>query len=178
MKGILASFKAIPEWKLKAVRCALFLCIGGMLWEVNDLLDDNANHPLLSPEASVMNSRFDEYGDQYAIAHKAEPISYAKIWANPLTRMAFAFSLALLAGSLFRTIWNGAIAFILVILIGGFLIGKSTFLEAVDHIVLGRVIGPTWNWLLSEMQMVGQYFWQSMSAAIAAVVGLVLGLLK
>lgn len=128
MEKIWSLYSGFADWKRRWIVIALLICVGGILWEVNDLLQENQNHPLINPGSDLTPMRFDENGDAYAIA-KPGALPYAKIWSNPLTRISFIFMLALIMGSLVRGLTRGVVVLVVLILLTIVLCGQSSVLN-------------------------------------------------
>ncbi|MDF1753906.1 MAG: hypothetical protein P1U89_14080 [Verrucomicrobiales bacterium] len=157
---------------------ALLTGMAGMLWETNDLISENPNHPLIAPEASLMNLQYDEYGDPYARSERIKPLSYAKIWSSPLTQVCLAFIVAIVIGSLFRSLIRGVLTLLAVISLAALLVGRENLIDQLMIRDTSTMLDPAKDWLVTQSEIARQYFVSSLHSTLAVATGLFMGMKK
>ena len=154
------------------------IALAGMLWQTNDLIDENPNHPVLSPNGGVPESRFDEFGDPYAMHKDSKPLPYAKIWSSPITRIAISFFLALLVGSLFRSLAKGSMTLAVILILISLLVGRQAVFDFLAQCKDPDLFDSAKTWITDQSGSVKNFVRNSLPSTGAAAVGLILGLLK
>ncbi len=157
---------------------AAILVAAGMLWETNDLLEENQDHPWISAEHRVSPIQYDEYGDPIATSERPRELSYAKLWSSPLSRVGFTFLLALAIGSLARTLINGVLALCVVICLAVLLVGQGHVLEWLRPDGQPGFLSSAWAWLRGESGGIFAFLMDSPHLSVSAVLGGVIGLLR
>ena len=156
------------------------ISLGGILWEANDLIDENRGRSSYSSETAISLRSYDEYGDPYAVSRTPPPppVRYAKLWSSPISMIGFSFLIAILVGSLFRSLVKGVVSLILLLLFIGFAVGQGGLLQLFDGSFGRDFFNSVGNWIHDKGGAVGQYARSYLPASSAAVVGFVMGLLK
>lgn len=171
-------FDCLSERKRSFLFGALMLAVAGMLWQTNDLIDENPHHPMLSPEAGITTSRFDEFGEPVALAKRPAPLPYAKIWSSPVTRIALSFFLALLVGSLFRSLAKGSVTLAVILLLISLLLGREMIFSFFQQHYDPDLFNSAKSWIVDQSGTAKSFIWNSLPSTSAATVGLIMGLLK
>lgn len=175
MKKVWALFDGIPEWKRKWIFIAVVVCLAGVLWESNDLIQENQD--FFSGERGLVAVQYDEYGDPLALA-KTKELPYAKLWSNPITRAGFVFILAFIIGSLIRSLAGGSLALILMIVLTAVLMGQGAFFEIFNQDASPGFLKNAGGWLVDQSDHAKQWFITYAEVAGAGIVGLLIGVFK
>ena len=154
------------------------VAVAGMLWQTNDLFDENPNHPVISPKSNVMRSSFDEFGEPYAVHKKPKPLRYAKIWSSPVTRIAISFFLAMLVGSLFRSLAKGSATLAVMLVLISLLVGRQAVFDFFAQFNDPDLFHDAQTWIAEQSGSAKVYLRNSLPSTGAAAVGLIMGLLK
>jgi hypothetical protein len=158
--------------------CALFAGVAGMLWETNDLIGENQDHPVISPELHLTHAGFDPYGDPYARPGRAKPLPVGNVLTSPVTQLSFAFVITMIIGSLFRSLISGSFALVALIAVVVLLVGRENVIEFFQNQDSRSFVDSTGQWIADHTENVKQFLWNSLPSAFVAVTGLVMGLMK
>lgn len=176
MKKVLSLFDGIAEWKRKWIFIAFLLCIGGVLWESNDLIQENGDY--FAPESGIAQMRVDEYGDPLAIS-KPKSLPYAKLWSNLVTRLSFCFILALVIGALIRSLVSGSVALVVTIIFTAMLVGQSAFFDLFkDPQVESGAFQEAFAWVKTQVTASSDWLMGSIELIAVGAVGFVMGIFK
>lgn len=178
MQAVLASLECIAEWKRRLLFIALLAGLGGILWETNDLITENRHHPLISPAASLMDVRHDEFGDPVALPKRKETLPVAGLISSPVTQLCVVFIFALVTGSLFRSLVRGAVALSALILVAVLVVGQENVIAIFTNHDPGSMIAPAKDWMLNNLDYAKDFLLSYLPPTSAAATGLIIGLMK